>query len=218
MPANVILFKDYPSLPSKPSRLYCDANFLITLLFYHDNAANQAKITAKEKDCFQFYTLIQQNDSELVTSVYGFSELIHFYFFWYGSDGMYRVVNNFIVQNNVTLPNSVKSIHDKYKYFIKNHPTEFLNAFNKISHRIAKAEEFLKQLGVKVLYPLPSPHLTNISKSIVEYAAIVLDAFPKLESNDAMHLAIADYLNVPYLISLDKAYKDIDGFTILTWN
>ncbi|MCE5195365.1 MAG: PIN domain-containing protein [Nitrospiraceae bacterium] len=218
MPANVILFKDYPSLLTKPLRLYCDANFLITLLFYHDNAANQTKITAKENDCFQFFNLIKQNNSELVTSVYGFSELMHFYFFWYGSDGMYQVVNNFIVQKKITLPSSVNSIHNKYKYFINNYPTEFLNAFNKISHRIAKAEEFLKQAGVKVLYPLPSPHLTNISMSIVEYAAILLDAFPKLESNDAMHLAIADYLNVPCLISLDEAYKDIDGFTILTYS
>lgn len=215
MPANVILFKDYPALPAKPSRLYCDANFLIALLFYNDNAANQVKLTAKETDCYQFYTQIKQNNSDLVTSVYGFSELIHFYFFWYGTDGMYKVVKKFISQNNITLTGS---IHDKYKYFIKNYPTEFLNAFNKISHRIAKAGEFLNQVGVKVLYPLPSPHLTNISKSIVEYAAILLDAFPRLESNDAMHLSIADYLNVLYVISLDEAYKDVDGFTILTLN
>ncbi len=215
MPANVILFKDYPALPAKPSRLYCDANFLIALLFYNDNAANQVKLMAKETDCYQFYTQIKWNNSDLVTSVYGFSELIHFYFFWYGNDGMYKVIKKFISQNNITL---ASSIHDKYKYFIKNHPTEFLNAFNKISHRIAKAEEFLNQVGVKVLYPLPSPHLTNISKSIVEYAAILLDAFPKLESNDAMHLSIADYLNVLYVISLDEAYRDVDGFTILTLN
>lgn len=215
MPANVILFRDYPSLLEKPSRLYCDTNFLITLLFYNDNAANKAKLTAKEKDCFQFYSQTQQNNSELVTSVYGFSELIHFYFFWYGPDGMYNVVKKFLVKKNIVLN---CSIHDKYKYFIKSHPADFLTAFNKISHRIAKAEEFLNQIGVKILYPLPSPRLTNVSKSIVEYASILLDAFPNIESNDAMHLSIADYLNITSLISLDTAYKDIDGFTILTLN
>lgn len=215
MSANIVLFKDYPSLALKPTRLYCDSNFLITLLFYHNNAVNQAKITPREKGCYQFYTQLKQNNAELVTSVYGFSELIHFYFFWYGSDGMYKVVRKFLSQNNIAAPSP---IHEKYKYFIKNHPSEFVIAFNKISHRIAKAEEFLNQIGIKTLYPLPSPQLTNISKSVVEFAAILLDAFPKLESNDAMHLSIADYLNVPYLISLDEAYKDVDGFTILTLN
>lgn len=215
MPANIVLFKDYPLLATKPCRLYCDANFLISLLFYHDNAANKTKIKQREVDCYQFYTQLKQNNTELVTSVYGFSELIHFYYFWYGMDGMYNVVKKFLSQNNMVAPSS---IHEKYKYFIKNHPSEFVIAFNKISHRIAKAEEFLNQIGIKILYPLPSPQLTNISKSVVEYAAILLDAFPKLESNDAMHLSIADYLNVPYLISLDEAYKDVDGFTILTLN
>lgn len=215
MPANVILFKDYPSLATKPSRLYCDSNFIISLLFYHDNAANPAKLTAKEKSCYQFFMQLKQNNTDLVTSVYGFSELIHFYFFWYGTDGMYRVIKQFFSKNSIVLQGS---IHEKYKHFIKNYPSDFITAISKISHRIAKAEAFLNQIGVKILYPLPSPQLSNISKSIVEYAAILLDAFPKLESNDAMHLSIADYLNVPYLISLDEAYKDVDGFTILTLN
>lgn len=215
MPADIVLFKDYPSLSLKPSRLYCDSNFLIKLLFYNDNVANSSKLTSREIGCFQFYTEIKLNNTELVTSVYGFSELIHFYFFWYGTDGMYQVVKQFLSQNNVNLQGS---IHDKYKHFVKNYPSDFSAAFNRISHRIAKTESFLDQIGVKILYPLPSPHLTNISKSIVDYAAILLDAFPKLESNDAIHLSIADYLNIPYLISLDEAYKDVDGFTVLTLN
>lgn len=216
MPANIVLFKDYPSLSSKPARLYCDSNFLIRLLFYHDNAADQSKLTTKEIESYQFYSRIRQNGVDLVTSVYGFSELMHYYFFNYGSDGMYPVVKRFLGQRGIALQGS--SIHEKYKYFIKNYHSDFLAAFKKISHRIAKAEAFLNQIGVRILYPLPSPQLTNISKNIVEYAAILLDAFPKLESNDAMHLSIADYLNVPYLISLDEAYKDVDGFTILTLN
>lgn len=215
MPAKIVLFKDYPSLALKPTRIYCDANFLIKLLFYNDNATNTAKLTPREIGCYQFYTQLRQSNTELLTSVYGFSELIHFYFFWYGSDGMYKVVKKFLFQNNTV---GSSPVHEQYKYFIKNHPSEFISAFNKISHRIAKAEEFLNQIGIKILYPLPSPQLTNISKNIVEYAAILLDAFPKLESNDAMHLSIADYLNVPYLISLDEAYKDVEGFTILTLN
>lgn len=213
MPASVISFKDYPSLPAKPPRLYCDTNFLITLLFYHDNANNPSKLTIKIKDCFQFYVNTKKN-SELVTSVYGFSELIHYYFFWYGCDGMYNVVKRFMSQNNIVFSGG---IHEQYKNFIKNYPTDFKTSFNKISHRIPKAEEFLRQAEIKVLYPLPSPHLTNISKSIIEYAVVLLDAFPRLESNDAMHLAIADYLNISYLISQDAAYKDVDGLTVLTY-
>lgn len=216
MPATVVLFKDYPALPTKPARLYCDSNFLIKLLFYSDNAVNPAILADKEKDCYHFYTQIKQENVELITSVYGFTELIHFYFFWNGDDAIYNVVKRFFSQNSIKI--SRTAIHDRYKYFIKNHPTDFRIAFNKISHRIAKAEVFLNQIGVKILYPLPSPQLTNISKNIIEYAAILLDAFPKLESNDAMHLAIADYLNIPYLISLDDAFKDVDGFTIFTLN
>lgn len=215
MPANVIFFKDYATLPTKPSRLYCDTNFLIRLLFYNDNATNHSKIATIDRDCYQFYTQVKQNNSDLITSVYGFSELIHFYFFWYNSDGMYNVVKRFLQQNNISLPGS---IHENYKYFIKNYPSDFQAAFSCISNRIAKADKFLDQIEVKILYPLPSPHLTNISKNIVDYATVLLDAFPKLESHDAMHLSIADYLNIPYVISLDVAFKDVDGFIILTSN
>lgn len=215
MPANIILFQNYPSLATKPPRLYCDANFLIRLLYYHDNAATPAILKPEDIKCYQFYEQLKQNNADLVTSVYGFSELIHFYFFWYGNNGMYRVVQNFLRQNSIT---GRGPIHEQYKYFIRRFPTDFISAFNRISHRIDKAETFLSQIGVRILYPLPSPQLTNISKSIVEYASILLDAFPKLESNDAMHLSIADYLSVPYIISLDEAYKDVDGLTLLTLN
>jgi len=215
MPANVIFFKDYTTLPTKPSRLYCDTNFLIRLLFYNDNATNQSKLTTIDRDCYQFYTQVKQNSGDLVTSVYGFSELMHFYFFWYNSDGMYKLVKRFFSQNSITFTGS---IHEQYKHFVKNYPSDFQSAFRRISHRIAKADKFLDQIGVKILYPLPSPHLTNISKNIVDYATVLLDAFPKLEANDAIHLSVADYLNIPYVISMDEAFKDVDGFTIFTLN
>lgn len=215
MAAQVVLFSNYPSLIPKPARLYCDSNFLIRLLFYNDNAATPSNLTPRDIGCHQFYSLLSQYGCELVTSVYGFSELIHFYFFRYGQNGMYEVVRNFFRKNNVVLTGS---IHDKYKYFIKNYPSDFAAAFQKIAHRIDKADAFLTQTGIKILYPLPSPRLTNISKLITEYAAILLDAFPKLESNDAIHLAIADYLNIQSVISLDDAFKDVDGYTIFSYN
>ncbi len=215
MPAQVVLFTNYPSVNPKPSRVYCDSNFLIKLLFYHDNiVANPAVITQKERDCYNFYTQLKSNGSELITSVYGFSELIHFYFFSYGEYGMYPVVKKFLASRHIDLPK--KTIHEKYKYFITKYPADFAAAFSRIAHRINKADTFLTAAGVKILYPLPSPDLSNISKSIVDYAGILLDAFPKLESNDALHLAIADYLSVNDIVSLDEAFKEVDSFTIYT--
>jgi hypothetical protein len=215
MAAQVVLFSDYPSFTPKPARLYCDSNFLIRLMYYHDNATNPSILTSRDIGCYQFYTALSQNGCELVTSVYGFSELIYYYFFWYGKYGMYQVVRDFFRNNNVVLSGS---IHDKYKYFIKTYPADFTAAFQKIAHRIDKADAFLTQAGIKILYPLPSPRLTNISKLITEYAAILLDAFPKIESNDAMHLAIADYLNIQAVISLDDGFKDVDGYTIFSYS
>ncbi len=216
MPAQVVLFSAYSSVNPKPKQVYCDSNFLIRLLFYHDNANNPGVLAPKDIDCYNFYNQLTTNGSELITSVYGFSELIHFYFFNYGTDGMYQAVKSFMTQNRINLPNT--SVHDRYKYFIKNYPADFNAAFSRIRHRIHKADTFLNQLGVKVLYPLPSPDLSNISRSIVDYASILMDAFPKLESNDAMHLSIADYLNIEHIVSLDEAYKDVDSFTIYARN
>lgn len=122
------------------------------------------------------------------------------------------MVQNFFQQNKIGIQNMKR--HEKYKYFAKHYPADFAIAFKQIAHRIDEADKFLVKIGVKILYPLPSPDLSNISKKIVDFASILLDSFPNLESNDAMHLSIADYLNITDIISLDDSYKDVDTFTI----
>ncbi len=217
MAAQVQLFSNFSSLNPKPTTLYCDTNFLVCLLFYQDNhISNPAFLAQRDIACFNFYNNVVNNGIELVTSVYGYSELMHYYFFNY-TNGMYNVVRNH-VRANRTAYSGKNKIHDKYKYFISRYPSDFKTAFSQIAHRIDRVDKFIARLGVTVKYPLPSPRLTNISKNIIEYASLLLESFPPIESNDALHVSIADYLRITDIVSLDDAYKNIDDITVYTYN
>ena len=215
MAATVHYFRDFSALNPKPAHLYCDSNFLIRLLFYSDNFANPSVLSPRDIACYDFYKETQQHGVALVTSAYGYSELLHFYFFLY-EYGLYSVTKDFFRTMGITPP--AKSIHEQFKYFIKNYYSDFLAAFQRISHRVERVETFLDQIGITVRYPLPSPHLTNISKNIIDFASVLVEAFPGLESNDAMHLSIADYLGINEVVSLDDSFKNIDTFIIFAFN
>jgi hypothetical protein len=79
MPANKILFANYPNFP-KPKLVYIDSNFAVDLLYYEINqAANQASLTHRVLDCFAFYQQLVPDGVGLVGSVFTFSETLQLY-------------------------------------------------------------------------------------------------------------------------------------------
>ncbi len=219
MAAQVCLFSNFSSLNPKPTKVYCDTSFLIDLLYYNENIiSNPSRLEPRNIACFDFYNLLVANGVELVTSVYGYSELMHFYFFKY-PNGMNDAIKAHVRANSAVYASARRyTLTEKYKFFISRFPIDFETAFNGISHRIDRVEKFLTSLGVTVKYPLPSPRLTNISRNVIEYASLLLESFHTIESNDALHVSIADYLSITDIIALDNSFKSIDDITVYAFN
>jgi hypothetical protein len=56
--------------------------------------------------------------------------------------------------------------------------------------------------------------LTNITKNVCEFAAILKDFYVAIECTDSLHLAAASYLGTDGIISHDTGFLSVDGFTI----
>jgi len=209
MGATAIQFSKYPAFP-KPKRVYSDTNFAFNLLCYEINQANKNVIRPIDAQCKSFHQTLLRDGVELVGSVYTFSELLHVYCFSYPR-GMYDLSEAFLRQKGVPVPPSKSQA---FKAFWKNFPQDCEAAWQSITHRVAATEEFFERYGFKLLSPLPSPRLTNITRNVLNFAAILKDAFVAIEASDAVHLSIAAYLDCDAVISLDKGFLTVDGFTV----
>jgi hypothetical protein len=146
----------------------------------------------------------------MVGSVYTFSELLHTYCFLYPR-GMYDVSVSFLQQRNM-LGSMTKN--EAFKLFLRNFPSECELAWKSINYRVGATEEFLDLYRIKLLYPLPSPLLTNITRSVVNFASVLKDFYVAIEASDALHLSIASYLNSDAVVSLDSGFLAVDGITV----
>jgi hypothetical protein len=211
MPARKILFADYKSHP-QPTRVYLDSNFACRLLYFEINKARPTSLKHTDVACSGFHKQLVSDGIELVGSMYTFSETLQFYCFSY-PNGMYGLTDAFLTSHGLAFIMN-KPRHERFKYFLKNYPTDCEAAWQSISYRVAATEEFFDQYKIKLLHPLPSPRLTNVTRSVVNFASILMDFFVAIEATDAMHLSIATYLNADAIVSLDSGFCTVDNFTI----
>jgi hypothetical protein len=211
MPATKILFADYQKFP-KPQLVYLDSNFTCSLLYYEINHVNPPALTARETDCFNFYQQLTKDGVGLTGSVFTFAETLQFYSFSY-PNGMYDLTNQFLTTHGLGHILR-KPRHDRFKYFLKNHPSDCEGAWKSISYRVGATEEFFDNYKIKLIHPLPSPQLTNITRNVISFAAVLKDFFVAIEATDSLHLSIASYLNADAVVSLDSGFYTVDNFTI----
>jgi predicted nucleic acid-binding protein len=147
-----------------------------------------------------------------VASIYTFSETLQVYTFVY-QGGMYDLTDGFL-RARVTPDVMKKPRHERFKHFLKFYPVECEAAWQTICYRVSATEEVFDQYQIKLIHPLPSPQLTNVSRQVINFASILKDFFVGLEANDAIHLSLANHLNAEAVVSLDSSMCSVDSFTI----
>lgn len=210
MPANKILFADYPSHP-KPRRVYIDSNFAIRLLVNYVAQPTQMTTKAIEaRNCDNFYRQLIADGVEIVGSVFTFAETLHYYSFRY-PNGMYQLSRNYLSSHGLS---PVGSPHENFKQFLRVNRNDCELAWRSISHRVDGTERFFNLFNIRILHPLPSPQLTNRTGDVARLATLLMDYFVGIESTDAFHLSIAHYLNSDAVVSLDSGFCDVDSYTV----
>jgi hypothetical protein len=209
MPAKKIKFADYALHPT-PRKLYVDTNFACDLLAHELNANNAAALKYREIQSMSFYNIVVGGGVELICSPFTFNEVLHLYCFRYPG-GMDDLTTGFLQsQSGVQMPKP----SERFKFFLRNYPNQCDAEWKKISYRVGATEELFDKYKIKIVHPLPSPQLTNITKNVCEFAAILKDFYVSIECTDSFHLAAATYLGADGIVSHDTGFLSVDGFTI----
>jgi hypothetical protein len=209
MPATGILFRDYAKHPI-PKRVYCDSNFALKLLNYALLHPNPALIQPIDTACFNFYQQLKTDKVELIASLLTFSEVMHVYCFQYPK-GMYERSKAFLQTKVSGVPSSP---HECFKRLVKRYRPDADTIWNSLTYRVEAVDDLFSRYGIRILSPLPSPGLTNVTKNVADFAAVIKFEFSAIESTDAVHLALASYLAADAVVSLDQDYLSADNFTI----
>jgi hypothetical protein len=202
MAANGIPFSDYGK-HAKPKRCYLDSSFVIHLLQFGLTTGVPAP---RDAACDKFHGQLVADGVQLVSSLFTFSELLHIYCFKYPG-GMYDEARTFLGKAGLSGESAVKE-------FFRKHPTDCEAAWKKISYRVQASEYIFDQRKIGIVYPIGSPPMLDKTRDIVFYASILKDAFVGVGVVDAVHLSIASHLGADAVVSMDKGFLTVDGFTV----
>lgn len=208
MAAKSVLFADYAKHP-KPKRLYVDSSFVSRLLYHELNSTNPVALRPTDIKSFGFYQQLVADGVDIVGSSFTYVEVLHYYCFHY-SGGMYELSKSYLAAKG--LPS--ESPQKNFKTFFSRYPADCEAAWKTILYRVGATEFFFESHGIRLLSPLPSPKLTNVTRDVISYASILKDAFVGIEATDAMHLALAHYLDSDAVVSLDRGFLTADTFTV----
>jgi hypothetical protein len=203
MAAKIIPFSDYAKHPT-PRRCYLDSSFVIHLLQFGLTTGTPA---VRDAACDTFHARLISDGVQLLASVFTYSELLHIYCFKYPG-GMYDEARAFL-KKPATFPGE-RAVKD----FLRYHPVDCEAAWRKISYRVQASEFVFQQRNIAIVYPVGLPPVVDKTRDIVIYATILKDAFVGIGSSDAVHLSIATYLGADAVVSMDKGFQTVDGFTI----
>lgn len=209
MPALGIPFNDYPNYP-KPKRVYCDSNFAVKLLNCELFALKPHLLKPVDRACMSFHQQLEGDGVELVGSLFTYSEVLHVYCFNFPK-GMYDASEKFLRAKGVTVPPTPQG---RYKEVVGKYKSDADILWNAISYRVEATEELFAKYGIRLLAPLPSPGLTNITKNVADFASVVKHEFSAIEATDAVHVSLASYLAADAIVSLDQGMLDVDGITV----
>jgi predicted nucleic acid-binding protein len=209
MPARSVLFADYATTTPKPKRVYCDANFALNVLSYLVFQSNPRLLHRHHTACHTFYQNLKTDNVDIIASLLTYVEVMHAYAFK-GPGGMYKGATTLLATKGVR-PSS--SGPECFKEALRRFPLETQTLWVSIRDRVAAVDEFFGTY-MRVLSPLPSPTLTNITKSVSDFASILKFEFVGIESSDALHLSLATYLASDAVVSLDKSFQAVDSFTV----
>ena len=209
MPARSVLFADYASTPPKPKRVYCDANFALSVLGYLLLQSNPSLLNPRDIQCHTFYQQLKNDNVDVIGSLLTYTEVLHTYSFKIRG-GMYDGVRNLLRARGVGLRSSPQEC---FKEALRRFPTETDTVWAGVRHRVEAVDEFFTK-HIRVLSPLPSPTLANITKSVSDFASILKFYYTGIETSDALHLSLATYLAADAVVSLDKSFQLVDNFTI----
>jgi hypothetical protein len=202
MAANSIPFSDYGK-HSKPKRCYLDSSFVIHLLQF---GLTTGVPDPRDAACDKFHGQLITDGVQLVASLFTFSELLHIYCFKYRG-GMYDEAKKFLGKPAASGDSAVKEFSRKY-------PADCEAAWKKISYRLQASEYVFDQRKIGIVYPIGSPPMLDKTRDIVFYASILKDAFVGVGVTDAVHLSIASHLGADAVVSMDRGFLTVDGFTV----
>ncbi|HEV7673539.1 MAG TPA: hypothetical protein VGQ12_03310 [Candidatus Angelobacter sp.] len=208
MAANGILFADYVANP-RPKRVYCDSNFALRVLTYALFHSTPSRLSPRDVDCNQFYQQLVADKVDVIASLLTYSEVMHIYTFLLPG-GMYDKARSHLGSKGVAATGSPQNI---FKTLLKLFPADADSIWTTLQYRVEAVDEFFTK-NIRLLSPLPSPSLSNITKSVADFASILKSAYASIESHDALHLSLATYLAADAVVSLDQAFLAVDGLTI----
>lgn len=209
MPAISILFRDYANYP-KPKRVYCDSNFAIKLLNYELLSLKPALLKPVDRACHSFHQQLKNDGIEIVGSLFTYSEVLHTYCFQFPK-GMYDAAETFLHTKGGHIPPTPQKC---FKEILRRHRSDADRLWKALSYRVEATEELFVKYGIRLLAPLPSPGLTNITKNVADFASILKYEFSTIEASDAVHISLASYLAADAIVSLDQGMLAVDGITV----
>lgn len=208
MPALGILFNDYKAYP-QPKRVYCDSNFALQVFHHVVFHGYPAKLKPLDTACHAFYQQLKGDGVDIIASLLTYTEVMHVYCF-HLPGGMKDKTASFLRSKGDPVPPNPQ---EAFKTFIKKYPTDAEAIWKSLQYRVEAVDDFFGQY-VRLLSPLPSPTLSNITKSVADFASILNSFYVAIESNDSLHLSLATYLAADAVVSLDRAFLNVDNFTI----
>jgi hypothetical protein len=206
MPATAIQFADYGRF-SKPKRVYCDSNFAVHVLLY--NIVSPAMRSPIQISCEAFYQQLLADSVDTIASLLTYSEVMHAYSFKI-KGGMYDLAQGFLRSKGVN-----RSGPEAFKQLLRFYPVDAGSLWNTLQYRVEAVDDFFSN-KIRLLSPLPSPSLTNITKSVADLASILHSYYSTIEAADSLHLSLSTYLAADAIVSLDTGLLAVDNFTIYT--
>jgi hypothetical protein len=202
MAAKNIPFSDYGK-HAKPKRCYLDSSFVIHLLQFGLTTGTPAK---QDAACDRFHGQLLADGVQLVASLFTYSELLHMYCFKYRG-GMWDEAKAFLAKPSLSGDSAMKE-------FFRRHPSDCEAAWKKVSYRVQASEYLFDQRKIAIVYPIGSPPNLDRTRDVMFYSTVLKDAFVGIGATDAVHLSIANHLGADAVVSMDKGFLTVDGFTV----
>ena len=189
----------FGSIRNLPHSTYWDTNYIFDLLRYYDHKDSSAK-GPRYREAGAFYIKLKRNNVTRFTSIIAVEEAIHIILYTTG-----------IMKDMKKYTDSNGDIFSSHKQFKKEKLLEFEKSHKKHMVRVLQFLAFLGSLGLTLIYPKEFRHLDTpqVSKRVSDYSVALLKKY-KLESMDALHVAIARCARIEAIVSNDKDFKDID--------
>lgn len=192
MPAIVILFRD---VAHPPDRLFIDTSFIQALIDWVAHPHDPSNAAARD-----FYNRMQASNARMWTTPFTAEEILWSY------------VRNALFDS--MRPFGVATIRD---FKIQRH-ADYERTLIACQPTLQTMVRALNRLKISFQFPGENTHMRGTwGRFVFDYAAQLCQRFA-LETMDAFHIACAYVGGTSNLVSLDRDFQQIDGFTVFSYS